>query len=79
MNNMVTITITISNGKISELTLGFLAAVPREPEDEGLTDLQFFKQWLGRQIFHIYKTGKIIIARGTTIPDIDEDIIENVE
>lgn len=73
---MVDITIKIPNDKIDELRIGFLAAVPKE--DEGLTDMEFFKKWLKHQIINIYKTGKTIIARQTTLPVIDDDIVEDV-
>ena len=73
------ITIKIPDKKVPELRLGFLAAVQREKEDEELTDIEFFKKWIMNQIKNIYKTGKIIIAREATEPEIDEDLIESVE
>ena len=76
---MVEITITIPNDKVDELKLGFKAAVLQVDEYEGLSDIEFFKKWIMNQIKNIYKTGKINIARETTVPDIEEDVIESVE
>ena len=66
------------NDKIDKLRVGFLAAVKREEEDEGLSDMDFFKKWLKQQVFNIYKTGMIIIAKETTEPDIDDNVVESV-
>lgn len=73
------IVVKIPDDKVPELRIGFLAAVQREEDEEELNDMQFFKKWLMKQIFNIYKTGKIIIARETTEPEVEEDIIESIE
>ena len=75
---MIDITIKIPDDKIEELRTGFKAAVPQIDEYAGLSDMQFFKKWIMNQIKNIYKTGKIIIARETTEPTIDEVVTEVV-
>lgn len=78
---MVEIKIIIPDDKIDELKLGFLKAIkrPDQPEYQAMTDIQFFKRWIKDNITNAYKTGKMLIARETTKPEIDNDVLEDVE
>ena len=70
---MVEIKINIPNEKLNDFRQGFLKAYPKE--DENITDLNHIKKFIRKQLINYYKTGKIMIARETTKPDIDEGVI----
>jgi len=65
---------TIDDNKFEEFKTGFLKALPI-PEDSGLTENKWIKEWIKNQLLNVYKTGKIKIAREQTQPEIDFDII----
>lgn len=70
---MVEIKINIPNGKLEDFRKGFLKAYPKE--NKNTTDLDHVKNFLKKQLINYYKTGKIMIARETTKPDIDEGVV----
>jgi len=74
----IEIKIKIPSDKMDDLKHGFLKAVNRPEKYKHLTDLEFFKQFIKDTIFQAYKTGKVMIARETTTPEIDEDIVTEV-
>lgn len=70
------IKIIIPDDKLNDFKKAFKKAVPKAPEHEGMAEVKFFKLWVRQCIFNVYKTGKILIAKETTPPDIDLEIIE---
>jgi hypothetical protein len=70
------IKINIPDDKLEDLKIGFKKAVDKPPELEHLNDIQFFKRWIKDMILRAYMTGKIKIAKETTTPEVDEDIVE---
>ena len=70
---MVDIIIKIPNDKLDDFKAGFLKVYPNE---SGETDLKFLQIFIRQELINIYKTGKTRIARETTEPDIDEEIVE---
>ena len=70
---MVEIKIIIPNNKLDEFKLGFLKVYPKP---NGLSDMQHIKAFIRKQLINQYKTGKIMIARETTSPLLDETVVE---
>ena len=70
---MVDIIIKIPSDKVDEFRNGFLKVCPNE---SGQSDLIWIKIFIRQKLIDIYKTGKTLIAQETTIPKIDEGIIE---
>jgi hypothetical protein len=70
------IIIKIPSSKFDEFKTGFNKAIPRPEAFEHLTDEQFIKQYIKDFIFRAYKTGKMIKAKETTKPVIDDNILE---
>ena len=70
------ITIKIAEENLEEFKAGWLKAIEKPEQYAGLNDIQFFKKWLEDNIINAYKSGKILIARETTQPEIIEGIIE---
>ncbi len=68
---MVTLTYTISDAKLAEFKIGFLARFPNTSE---LTDNQWIRAWGLNQFKETYMAGKRILAQHTV--SIDVDIIE---
>lgn len=73
------IKITIPDTKFNELKTGLLKAIAFPEDWKSYTDNQKIKLWLKEIIFNAYKTGKINIAKETTIPDIQLDVITGVD
>jgi hypothetical protein len=65
----------IPDDKVDELRIGFLKAVPKPPELQHLSDLEYYVQWLKDSTLNAYRTGKILIAKEATEP-VFENIIE---
>lgn len=64
------ITLTIPDDKLLEFKTGFLAMcpVPKEYDEEGnllplMTELQWFKEWIKRDVLRAYKHGKLKLAQ----------------
>ena len=70
------VTITIADNKATEFKNGFLKAVAKPRKYQHLTDVQFLKQYIQDILFECYQAGKIQIARETTIPTVEQDIVE---
>ena len=68
-------TITLTDAKFTELMTGLNAILDRDAEDIDLTDEQFFKKWVKKEIKHAYKTGKRKLALDSLTVNVDEDII----
>lgn len=73
---VIEIKITIKEDCLNELKLGFLKAITKPPQYAHLSDIAFFKQWIEDNIINAYKTGKIMIAKEETQPEIIDDIVE---
>ena len=67
------IIIKIPDDKLAEFRAGYLKVIPSE---NGQTDLQNVRSFLKQKLIDIYITGKTLIARETTTPEYDKDIIE---
>jgi len=71
---MVELKFIIDDLKFEEFKTGFLKSLP-VPEDSGLTENKWIKEWIKNQLLNVYKSGKVKIARETTTPEVDYDII----
>lgn len=69
----INITIKIASADIADFKAGFLKARPKE--DPATSDLDHVKGFIEKQLFNIYKTGKMTIARETTAAEINENIV----
>ena len=72
--NMFKWTIEINDAKFTELMKGINYAVNRSPQDQGLSDVDFFKTWVKGMVRNAYKQGKISYARESIQPDV-QDVI----
>ena len=77
---MVSVTFTIDDEKFEEFKIGFLKSTPIPLDEEtGIpiyTENQWIKEWGLLMYKRSYRAGKILIARETTSPTLDEDIID---
>lgn len=71
----INININILDADVSDFKAGVLKCKPKQGADVSLTDLQYLKALIQRDLFNMYKTGKQIIAQETTSPSINEDIV----
>lgn len=78
---MAKITLTIPSEKLQEFKTGFLAMcpIPKEYDEEGhelppMTELQWFKEWIKRDVIRAYRHGKRKLAQ--EVAQIDENVIE---
>ena len=69
----IDITITINSVDIADFKAGFLKARPKA--DTGQADLAYFKEFIQTQLFNIYRTGKMQIAKETTAAEINDTIV----
>ncbi len=80
---MAQITLTIPNNKLDEFKAGFLAMCPVPMVDDPhiigklipeFTELQWFKEWIKRDVIRAYRHGKVKLSQEAAV--IDEDVIE---
>lgn len=69
----INITISIASADLADFKAGFLKARPKEDPEQ--SDLDYFKSFIEEQLFNIYKTGKMAIAREATTAEINNLII----
>lgn len=75
---MATITFTIPDNKLAEFKAGFLKSHPIPQDDDGnplYTENDWIKEAIRQMIMHSYQAGKERIARESTQPSIDTNII----
>lgn len=72
---MVEFTIKIPDAKFNDFKEGFLKTNPK-PLGVTLSDNDYIEGWIYDMLMKHYQTGKINIARETTIPTIDVKLFE---